>query len=428
MEAATTLRPASVTPLGNRLVVDALVVDDQVAVELVRAAEDPVATLLRTIETGARVLDREQAGATVELFRADLEKSTRDAEEALAKRAGELADGFAQRFDAAFGPEGQLSRELQRLFGDESSTAVQHRIKAALEAVTRDGRDQLVRQFSSTDASNPLADFKAGVLRVNQQQVDELVKMRDQVGQLQAEVARLHAEKEKAAGVAAEHEKSTAKGRPYEEAVFDAIETIAGGHGDLAESVGDEAGTGGRKGDVLVGLDGCAGPPRARIVVEAKASQTSRKVALEYLDEAMAQRDAAYGIWVVPSEEELPAKTAELREVNGNKLFVVYSPEDGTRSALQVAYALARARVLMARGDTEGLDGQSLRTEIERALSALDDERRVKAQLTSATNSIAAARKIVESMAAVVRSHLEEIDRMVAEAEGDDAPRQTSLV
>jgi hypothetical protein len=27
-----------------------------------------------------------------------------------------------------------------------------------------------------------------------------------------------------------------------------------------------------------------------------------------------------------------------------------------------------------------------------------------------------------------VRGHLEEIDRMVAEADGDDAPRQTSLV
>jgi hypothetical protein len=428
MEAATTLRPAQVTVLGNRLMIDGVVVDDRRVVELVGSAEDPLATLLRTIETGARIIDREQAGATVELVRADLEKSTREAEAALEKRTGELADSFAKRFDESFGPEGKLARELQRLFGDESSVAVQHRIRAALEQVNQEGREQLVRQFSSPDASNPLADFKAGVLSVTKQQVDELVAMREQVGELKAEVQRLHAEREKASEVAAEHERSTAKGRPYEEAVFEAVDAIAAGHGDLAEAVGDEAGTGGRKGDVVVGLDGCAGPPRARVVIEAKHSQVSRKTALEYLDEAMAQRDASFGVWVVPSAAELPAKTVPLREVNGDKLFVVYDPEDGTTLSLEVAYALARARVLMARGDAEGLDGAALRAEVDRALMVLDEERRVKAQLTGATNSILAARKIVESMAAVVRGHLQEIERMVGEADGDDAPRQTSLV
>jgi hypothetical protein len=429
MEAATTLRPPHITVVGDRLLVDGLVVDDRVAVELARSAEDPAALLLKAIELGARMLDREHAGATVELFRADLEKSTREAEAALEKRAGELADTFSKRFDESFGAEGTLARELQRLFGDESSVAVQHRIKAVLEQVNRDGREQLVRQFSSTDASNPLADFKAGVLNINKQQVGELVAMREQVVELRAEVQRLHSEKEKATEVAAEHERSTAKGRPYEEAVFEAVDTVAGAHGDLAEAVGDEAGTGGRKGDVVIGLDGCAGPARARIVIEAKHSQVGRKAALEYLDEAMAQRDAAFGIWVVPSEAELPAKTVQLREVNGDKLFVVYDPEDEmSRQALRLAYALARARVLMATGSAEGLDGAALRSELERALMVLDDERRVKAQLTTATNGIQAARKIVESMAAQVRAHLDEIDRMIADADGDDTPRQTNLL
>ncbi len=429
MEAATTLHPSRVTVVGDRVLVDGLVVDDQRAVDLVRASEDPEGTLLRAIETGARVIDREQAGATVEVYRADLEKATREAEAALEKRADAVADGFAKRFDAAFGEDGALSRELQRLFGDESSVAVQHRIKAVLEQVTRDGREQLVKQFSSSDASNPLADFKTGVLNVTKQQVDELVAMREQVVELKGEVQKLQAEREKASEVAAEHDRSTAKGRPYEEAVFDALDAIAGAHGDLAEAVGDEAGTGGRKGDVVIGLDGCAGPARARIVVEAKNSQVSRKAALEYLDEAMAQRDAAFGIWVVPSDETLPARTVPLREVNGDKLFVVYDPEgEMSRLGLQLAYSLARARVLMARGGAEGLDGAALRAEVERALMVLDDERRVKAQLTTANNGIEAARKIVESMAAVVRGHLQEIDRMVGEAGGDDAPRQTSMV
>ena len=36
--------------------------------------------------------------------------------------------------------------------------------------------------------------------------------------------------------------------------------------------------------------------------------------------------------------------------VRGDKLFVTYDPEDGSRLALEVAYALARARVVMKRG------------------------------------------------------------------------------
>ncbi len=427
MEAAAALRPPHIAILGNRLVVDGLVVADERAVELIRGSEQPVETLLRVIETGARVLDREQAGATVELFRADLEKSTAAADAALTARVGELADAFASRFDAAFGEQGALSRELARLFGDESSAAVQHRIRATVDAATRDGREQLVRQFSSPDASNPLADFKNGVLRVSKMQVDELSAMRQQVTELQAEVARLHADREKDTEVAAEHALSTAKGRPYEEAVFEAVDAIAAGHGDLAEAVGDAAGFGGRKGDVVVGLDGCAGPVRCRIVIEAKHSQVSRNAALEYLDEAMEQRDAAFGIWVVPSPDQLPARTLPLREVNGDKLFCVYEP-GGSRSELAVAYSLARARVILARRDADGLDGPVLRAEVERALGALEDERRVKAQLTSATTSIDAARKILDTMGAVVRQHLREIDRMVAAADGDDSPVQQPLL
>src|SRR3954454_513544 len=137
---------------------------------------------------------------------------------------------------------------------------------------------------------------------------------------------------EKALDVAAEHDLSTAKGRPYEEAVLEAIDAIAGGAGDDCDAVGDLPGVGGRKGDVLVAIDGCSGSPRGRIVFEAKNSRVAKKVALAELDEAMAQRDAAYGVWVVPSEEQLPARTQQLREINGDKLFVVYDPAQGPQA------------------------------------------------------------------------------------------------
>ena len=138
---------------------------------------------------------------------------------------------------------------------------------------------------------------------------------------LKLEVTGLRAEREKASEVAAEHARGTAKGRPYEEAVAEALDAIARGQGDDCDAVGDFRGGGGRKGDVVVDIDGCAGAPRGRIVFEAKNSRRSRKEALGDREAAMAQRAADYGVWVVPNEETLPARAPALREVGGDKLL-----------------------------------------------------------------------------------------------------------
>jgi hypothetical protein len=243
--------------------------------------------------------------------------------------------------------------------------------------------------------------------------------MQGTIEELRLEVAKLQAEKVRREEVAAEHDRSTAKGRPYEEAVFEAIDAVAHGQGDDCDAVGDLPGVGGRKGDVLVGIDGCSGPPRARIVFEAKNSQVARNRALAELDEAMAQRDAAYGVWVVPSDDKLPARTQPLHEVNGDKVFVVYDPEEGS-TALELAYRLARARALMARGEADGLDATALRAEVEKALGTMEEVRRIKQQLTHAANGIDAAREIVESLDRRMRAHLAQIDGLLAPAAADE--------
>jgi hypothetical protein len=193
--------------------------------------------------------------------------------------------------------------------------------------------------------------------------------------------------------------------------VAEALEAIAAGHGDDCDAVGDFRGGGGRKGDVVVDIDGCAGAGRGRIVFEAKNSRRSRKEALEELDAAMAQRGADYGVWVVPSEELLPARAVGLREIGGDKLFVVYEP--GSRLALEVAYSLARARVLMAKGGVEEFDAPALRAEVERALGAMDEVRRIKLHLTNAAGGIEQARAVLEGMAERVRGHLAQIGALV---------------
>ena len=429
MEAATPLRQPRVTALLGRLIVEHLIVDDATAVDLVRARTDagqnPARVVADAIEIGARVLDRERAGASVEVLRQDLENASREVEQRLGQTSEAVVTELNKQIEAAFGPEsGHVTRVLARHVGSESSTAVQHQGRAAVAELLGESREKLFKQFSSADESNPLAAFQRAAVGAIRQSSDQqhamLREMSGRVGALQLEVQKLQAEKEKAIEVAAEHDRSTAKGRPYEEAVFEAVDAIAAGQGDDCDAVGDLPGVGGRKGDVLVAIDGCNGPARGRIVFEAKNSQVPKKRALAELDEAMAQRDAAYGVWVVPSDDQLPARTQALREVNGDKLFVVYDPEDGSRLALEVAYSLARARVLMARADSDGLDESALRAEVERALGAMEDVRRIKQQLTHAANGIEGARSVLEELDRRVRLHLEQIDALLAPAADDD--------
>jgi hypothetical protein len=421
MEAATPLRHQRVHVLMGRVLVENLVVDDPAAAAYVRAridaGDDPVRVVNDAIEIGARVLEREQAGIDAEFVRNEFEKVSREVETGFADKARAVAEFFSGKVDEVFSPEnGRLARELSRLFGDESSAAVQHRLREVMTEQSARMREDLLRQFSSADGSNPLADFKAAHLRAARdaaaRQEAQLEAMREQMVALKLELQKLQSEREKAAGVAAELDRSTAKGRPYEEAVAEAVDAIARGMGDDCDAVGDLRGLGGRKGDVVVDIDGCAGAPRGRIVFEAKNSRKSRKEALAELEEAMATRSADYGVWVVPSEDKLPARAPALREVGGDKLFVVYEPGEGSL-ALEVGYALARARVLMARGDASGVDALALRGEVERALTAMDDVRRIKVQLTNAAGGIEEARRVLDGMAERVRGHLGAIDALI---------------
>src|SRR3954451_9579247 len=340
MSAVTALRQPRVQTLLGRLIIENLVVDDPTAAELVgrraEAGEDPARVVGEAIEIGARVLDREQAGAAGEGLRHDLEKASRDVEARLGQTSEQVVTELRTRLEEAFGPDsGHVTRVLARHFGAESSTAVQHQVRAAVAELLNESREKLFKQFSSADESNPLATFQraavAAIRQSSDQQHTHLREMNGRIAELQLELQKLQAEKTKALEVAAEHDRSTAKGRPYEEAVSDAVDAIARAQGDDCDAVGDLPGVGGRKGDVVVDLDGCAGRPRGRIVFEAKNSRRSRKEALAELDEAMTQRAADYGVWVVPSEDKLPARAQAMREVGGDKLFVVYDPEDGSR-------------------------------------------------------------------------------------------------
>ena len=370
MEAATPLRTPRVSLLGDTVVADALAVRDRVAVELVRerlaAGGDPAELLTDAIEIGARVLSREQAEVNADFVRTEFEKVSREVEGAFTEKAKLVAEVLGKHVDDVFGPEdGKLGKELERLFGPESAGAVQHQLREIMAEQSARMREDLLKQFSSADAHNPLADFKAGTMaamrRAAEQQDTNLKALNEQIAGLKGEVVKLQAERDKQAEVAAEHARSTAKGRPYEEAVFEAVDAIAQARGDDCDAVGDVPGTGGRKGDVIVGIDGCAGPPRARIVFEAKNAYVPKNKALAELDAAMEQRDADFGVWVVPGGR--PAARSRRAAARGQRRQAVrrLRPRRGLA---------ARARGRLLAGARPHADGRRRRGRARRGRAA----------------------------------------------------------
>ena len=103
----------------------------------------------------------------------------------------------------------------------------------------------------------------------------------------------------------------------------------------------------------------------------------------------------------------------ELREYNGDKMIVTFDPDDESLPCLQVAYSLARARVMMTRGGEDEIDTDAIREMTERALQSMEDVRRIKQQLTASKTSIDKAEAIVESMSASVRTHLADIETLL---------------
>jgi hypothetical protein len=418
MEAATPLRQPSVSSAGSRLTIHDLTVEDEAAARVVRereqAGDDPVKTVSDAIEIGARVLDREQAAANAEYVRTEFEKAARDLDVAFTDKARKVADRFDEKVEEIFGAgNGQLKKELDKVFSDGSSASVQNRVRELVADMLVKSREDLVRQFSAADGSNPLADFKASTVRELRQAHATQERMVERMNELQEQLVALRAEKEKIEELDVERERGTAKGRSFEEQVAEGVDAIADAQGDVADAVGDLKGATGKTGDVLVDIDACSGPAKGRIVFEAKNSKLSAPEARRELSRGLRERDADYAVLVVPSEDKLPARLKQLRELEGDKLLVTYDPEEGSRLALEVGYRLARARVLMKRAGADDVDAGAVREAVERALAEIEDVRKVKSQLTGAKTGIDNAYELIEVIAERVKARLSEIEALV---------------
>jgi len=421
---------AVVETRGDEVLIDGLTVTDRTLVELIeRRLEREIAageTVTDAIVIGARVLDREATGAEVEAVRHELERAAAEAERSFVDRARSIEEGLVKQFERFLGEDGgamsklldsqaeEFTELITRNFGLDRNTAVQHQVKELVGKALSDSRQDLLRQFSAQDGHNPLADFKASVVREVKRTGTAQERLIEKIAQLEGEVKRLRDADEAQAELSAERERGTGKGREFEQQAFELVEQLAAARGDVAHHVGDErSASGGKKGDIVIEIDAASGAAKGRIAIDAKDERLSKNAAWRVLDAALEERDAGFAVLLVASEEKVPAGREQLHEYEGNKMIVALDKATMDPAALELAYRYARCRCLMAAERGLALDAAGVRDAAEEALSALKDAQRIRSSLTGATNSVKAAGDTLDGMVGRVRTCLERVETLI---------------
>src|SRR4051794_34541776 len=432
MEAARTLQfPDQRAELrGGAIVIDGLVIEDHTLVELAERRLEReisvVATVTNALEIGARVLDREATGAEVDAIRRELERVSAEAEHSFAERARTIGEGLEKQFERFLGEEGgamskvldahadELAELVAKHFGGDRSTAVQHQVKEIVAKSLQDSRHDLLRQFSAQDGHNPLADFKASVVREVKRSGESHEKLIEKLAQLEGEVKLLHAEREAQLELSAERERGTGKGRTFEQHAFELVEQMAAARGDVAHHVGDErSASGGKKGDIVIELDAGSGPSKGRIAIDAKDEKLSKNRAWDTLNAALAERDAGFAILLVAADEKVPSGREQLHEYEGNKMIVTLDKETLDGRPLELAYRYARCRCMMAAERDLALDAAGVRDAAEEALSALKEAQKIRSSLTGASKGVEAARGTLDAMVMRVEASLARVETLI---------------
>ena len=444
MEAVRTLKKLETLPLeselehadatvsvhGDEVLIDGLAVEDRTLAELIehRLAREiaAVETVTDALEIGARVLDREATGAEVDAVRRELERASAEAEVSFAERARQIGEHLEKQFERFLGEDGGamskvldshadgLAELIAQHFGGDRNTAVQHQLKEIVGKSLSDSRQDLLRQFSAQDGHNPLADFKASVVREVKRSSESHDKLIEKLAQLEGEVKRLHDARMAEDELSAERERGTGKGRAFEQQAFELVEAMASARGDVAIHVGDErSASGGKKGDIVIEIDAASGQAKGRIAIDAKDEKLSKNRAWEILNAALAERDAGFAILLVASDEKVPSGRQQLHEYEGNKMIVTLDKETLDGGPLELAYRYARCRTLMAAERDLELDAVGVRDAAEEALSALKDAQRIRSSLTGASNSVKAARDTLDGMVGRVEACLARVESLI---------------
>ena len=278
-------------------------------------------------------------------------------------------------------------------------------LEEALEKVLKLG---VIASKSSQVGST--IDYIQNKINVIQKKIDE--QFGEQGQALLTAIQELKEDLGISKAVDAEHQKGTQKGVEFEEYCGNFISDIAKGYGDKLEATGGTAGliAGNKKGDHVYTIEDTG----KKIVLEMKDySRPQSMPKLEsYMDEAIQNRGAGYGIVVSKRKSGFPQHVGIFQEF-GNKLFVALTTEESEDAELQnelltIALRWARLRLKQKSGTVDsGLIIQKIES-IERNMGEFSNIKRKCTSINTLTDDI---KKDLDDLQNLIKADLDAVSK-----------------
>jgi hypothetical protein len=198
---------------------------------------------------------------------------------------------------------------------------------------------------------------------------------------------------------------SAAKGLRFEDLIGPALDACFAPYGDELEATGATPGIADEKtGDwvVVVSPRDTGGRDR-RIVFETKIRRRRPTLAnaLVEMDRGMLNRGCQVAVMVFAHQSQAPLQGKPLRVFHGNRLMVVWDPENdpGSELALEVAAQLARTLAIAAEREDLTLDRGLLAERLDALTNIIERGRAIKRGISTARRGLDAAEDAYEAMA-----------------------------
>lgn len=354
------------------------------------AVADPaeMAKLVRqSCEAGAAMLLHGQRRATIDVIAGQIERLMAATEETTERLPTVMQKELTSHLKS-------LASALDERFDAKRTTSLQHQISELVKGATTAQVRTLLGELFGEDG--PLAESNAQIR-------EQLRLMNGTSTDVVAKVTSLVEKLEQKQLLAEEHERSTHKGRPFEEQVEVELHAIHDRLGDEVRCVKHESGlvSGSEAGDHLVLVNGAqTSGLEARVVVEEKTGKLSGPKAQAALKEAIENRDAHAGILVFDGVEDAPLNGRRYMAYPDGRICVVLDQEGGT---LPFEIACVQARLF--------------------ALATVSADGRINAKWLTAqcdriTETVEKAIQIKQGSAAARRG-LDKVDTAYQELRGD---------
>jgi hypothetical protein len=207
-------------------------------------------------------------------------------------------------------------------------------------------------------------------------------------------------------------QKTPLKGAKFEDFCESVLSEIARVNGDKLQRTSEEVGKlrPSKKGDFVIELKANS----QRIVYEMKdTGKLTFPNIYKSIDEAMQNRDAVYGVFLVKNVESLPQSVGWFNEYDGNKLICALGSVNGDdtlhEEILQISYKWAKTKVMLESMKGEDVDSEFIKNKVTGVQAKLAELNKVKTNCRSIEESTKDIRNIADELQDQIGRDLSEV-------------------